>query len=254
MKKLKFGIVGSIASLILVGGLSASIVQASAPETKIYACVTGINGNIIRVKMTPHTCPARTTPIEWSVSGAQGIQGVRGEVGPRGEMGIQGPAGIEGKQGIAGPQGIPGVKGDPGYSYGEALASVDDAGSSVQSFSFGIDGCIGPEFSTFSDRNERYCAKTFRDMSTLSILSVKTAPLNGQKPDARAMYIAAGECPSSFSAFYPLMNANSKKAFLMENASPFKLNNTSEVSCVFMYLNGGYSAQSGMYQVVFATS
>lgn len=254
MLKRKIAVIGSLASLLLVGGLSTSIVQADAPETKIYACVTGVNGNITRVKMTPHICPTRTTPIEWTVSGAQGIQGVRGDVGPRGEAGIQGPSGDRGIQGIAGPQGIPGAKGDPGYSYEEALASVDDDASNVQSVNFGIDGCLGLDFKVFSSGNERYCAKTFTGISSLHILSVRTAPMNGQKPDARAIYLAAVECPSSFGGYNSLMNTTTKKAYLLENASPFKIKTSSEVACVFMYLNGGYQTQSGMYQTVYSTN
>jgi hypothetical protein len=282
VKKFKFGIVGSIASLILVGGLSASIVQAAAPETKIYACVTGINGNIIRVKMTPHTCPARTTPIEWSVSGAQGIQGVRGEAGPRGEMGIQGPAGlegkqgiagpkgiqgatgdtgpqgpegIEGKQGIAGPQGIQGAKGDPGYSYEEALASVDDETSKVQSVSFGSGGCVGAGFKLYSAYGNQFiCAKTFHELSTLNILSVRTAPSNGAKPDARAIYVAPVECPNSMDGLSSYMTTQNLKGFLVDNASPFRISNASSVSCVFMFIHVGYQAQSGMYQVVYSAN
>lgn len=241
MQKVKFAVIGSIAALVVIGGLSSAIVQAAPPESKIYGCVTGVNGNITRVKVVPHTCPAGTTPIEWAVAGSQGLQGSKGDAG------IQGPAGEPG------PQGEQGLKGEPGYSYEQALASVDDADSKVQSVMFGADGCVGLDFKRYSAYgNQSICAKTFRGLSTLNVLSVKAAPMNGQKPDARAIYIEPRECPNTWEGFN--MTSGNVKGFLIEDVEPFKLKNSSEVSCVYMYLHSGYTAQGGMYQLVYSTN
>jgi hypothetical protein len=267
MIKSKYVISGLVAAAIGIFSLSSATGLPASPETKIYACVTGVNGNIINVKMVPHTCPPRSTPIVWTVEGSQGPQGQTGATGPqgiigpqgvqglKGEVGPQGQTGATGPQGIIGPQGLQGLKGDPGYSYQEALASVDENGSNVQSVSFGSLGCVGSGFVKYTyNGNQFICSKTFRNLSTFSILSVKAAPSNGTKPDARAIYVAPVECPSTFDGYNPITNSANLKSFLIEDAAPFKLRNSSELACVFMYLHSGYQAQSGMYQTVFSTN
>jgi len=63
----------------------------------IYACVTGINGNITKVSNQPHTCPKNTTPISWNMTG------------PKGDQGLQGIQGLQGLKGDTGPQGLQGI-------------------------------------------------------------------------------------------------------------------------------------------------
>jgi hypothetical protein len=244
MSKRKIVVIGSIASLLLVGGLSSALVQASVQETKIYGCVTAVNGNITQVKMIPHSCPPRTTPIEWSVSGSQTSQG------PKGDTGEQGPAGEPGAQGPRGE------KGEPGYSYEEALASVDDADSNVHSVMFGGDGCLGPNFiryagDTFKGTgSESICARTIHNLASLKVLSVKSAPSVGRNPDAMKIYLAPGGCPNTFESLKMLKTERNLKGYLIHNALPFKWGNSSEVSCLFMFAYG----DEGMYQVVYSTN
>jgi hypothetical protein len=241
VQKFKFVIFGSIAALVVIGGLSSVIVQAAPPESKIYGCVTGVNGNITQVKMTPHTCPAKSTPIEWSVGNSEASQG------PKGDTGLQGPAGEPGAQGIQG------LKGDPGYSYEEALASIDNADSNVQSVMFGADGCVGPDFIRYAGDpfqgkgSQSICARTFHNLSSFKVLSVKTSPLGG---NAMKIYIAPAGCSNTFESLNLLKTARNLKGYLIENALPFKLVNSSEVSCLFMFAIG----DEGMYQVVYSTN
>lgn len=242
MQKFKFVIFGSIAALVVIGGLSSVIVQAAPPESKIYGCVTGVNGNITQVKMTPHTCPGKSTPIEWSVGNSEPAQG------PKGDTGLQGPAGEPGAQGIQG------LKGDPGYSYDEALASVDDVDSKVQSVMFGGDGCIGPDFKLYRDNSSLICATTFRDVANVNILSVKASTFQGAPSNARAIFIAPVECPSSYRDFSELRTTRNAKGFLIDNSSPFKISNDSEVACVFMLSTSAGGNDAGMYQVVYSTN
>jgi len=77
----------------------------------IYACVTGVNGNITKVSNQPHSCPKNTTPISWNM------------VGPKGDQGLQGIQGLEGLQGPKGDQGLQGVQGLQGPK-GDSTASV----------------------------------------------------------------------------------------------------------------------------------
>jgi hypothetical protein len=244
VQKFKFVIFGSIAALVVIGGLSSVIVQAAPPESKIYGCVTGVNGNITQVKMTPHTCPGKSTPIEWSVGNSEPSQG------PKGDTGLQGLAGEPGAQGPRGE------KGEPGYSYEEALASVDDPSAKVQSVMFGAAGCLGPDFKLnisdprFFNYDQLICAKTFQGLSSLNVLSVNTAPWGTTKPEAKAIYIAPGGCPNNFADLNAMRNVSNVKGYLIENASPFKVGNSSETSCVFMHAQYGV----GMYQVVYSTN
>jgi hypothetical protein len=78
----------------------------------IYACVTGINGNIVKVSNTQKTCPRGTTPISWNMVGPQGIQGIPGTAvakGDKGDKGDQGLQGLKGDQGLDGKEGAPGL-------------------------------------------------------------------------------------------------------------------------------------------------
>jgi len=66
--------------------------------------------------LTSHqtTCPDGMTPIQWNVTGPQGVPGPQGIQGPKGDTGATGAVGATGPQGIPGPQGIQGPKGDTG--------------------------------------------------------------------------------------------------------------------------------------------
>jgi len=248
MSKKIFIVSASVFALLLGGGLMAAAGQDSPSEPVLYACVSQAQGIVSSIRSTPHNCSPKASPISWSLQGKQGIQGV---AGPTGADGPAGPEGPHGAQGPAGPQGPQGEKGEPGYSYEEALASVDNPNSNVETVFFGIDGCFGAGFQVYSSYSSRICAKTFHHLNSLDILSVKTSPSNGVKPDARLLSLAAGECPSSYSAVESMWS-NNKKALLIEDSSPFKLNVESETTCAIMYLHGGYQAESGAYQIVYS--
>jgi len=100
-EKLAFAVVAALA--MSSGGFAvAQSVNNVSSDQVIYACVTGVNGNIVRVSNTRKTCPRGTTPIQWNA------------VGPRGEQGLPGSAVAKGDKGDTGPQGVQGLKGDPG--------------------------------------------------------------------------------------------------------------------------------------------
>ncbi len=89
----------------------------------IYACVTGVNGNITKVSNVQKTCPRGTTPISWNASGPKGDQGATGLNGPKGEAGAQGTKGDSGEIGPVGPQGLRGPSGLA--AAGPQLAIID---------------------------------------------------------------------------------------------------------------------------------
>jgi len=95
-EKLAFAVLGIFA---LSGGsyaLAAYQDNFVSSDQIIYACVTGINGNITKVSNFAHTCPRGTTPISWNMvgpkgdQGAQGAQGLAGTPGQKGEQGLTG--------------------------------------------------------------------------------------------------------------------------------------------------------------------
>lgn len=101
-KKQKLAI-GIVATLALSGGgfsFAQSVNNVNSSQV-IYACVTGVNGNIVRVSNVPRTCPRGTTPISWNTSGPKGDQGQRGETGPQGPKGANGNSGAASSSGIS---------------------------------------------------------------------------------------------------------------------------------------------------------
>lgn len=104
-----------IAVFFTAAGLTtAGFAIASAPNLVdntrvIYACVTGVNGNIVKVSNVPKTCPKGTTPISWNATGPRGNQGESGHQGITGPMGPMGPQGVQGERGAAGPEGPRGL-------------------------------------------------------------------------------------------------------------------------------------------------
>jgi len=91
-EKLAFAVVAALAMTSGGFAFGQSVNNVSSDQV-IYACVTGVNGNITKVSNTPKTCPKGTTPISWNM------------VGPKGDQGLQGPKGDQGTRGLKGEQG-----------------------------------------------------------------------------------------------------------------------------------------------------
>lgn len=107
-EKLAFAVV---AALAMSGGgfaIAQSVNNVSSDQV-IYACVTGINGNIVKVSNTRKTCPRGTTPIQWNAVGPKGEQGLPGSAVAKGDKGDTGARGPQGDQGIQGSNGKDGV-------------------------------------------------------------------------------------------------------------------------------------------------
>ncbi len=96
-EKLAFAVVAALAMTSGGFAFGQSVNNVSSDQV-IYACVTGVNGNITKVSNTPKTCPRGTSPISWNMvgpKGDQGLQGVQGEQGLRGATGPIGSLGWE---------------------------------------------------------------------------------------------------------------------------------------------------------------
>lgn len=87
-EKLAFAVVAALAMTSGGFALGQSSNSVSSDQV-IYACVTGVNGNITKVSNTPKICPKGTTPISWNMIGP------KGDVGPQGPRGAEGPAGSQ---------------------------------------------------------------------------------------------------------------------------------------------------------------
>lgn len=103
-KREKIVLAVAVALAMTSSGLAfGSATTNSSSDQVIYACVTGVNGNIVKVSSTQKTCPRGTTPISWNMVGPKGDTGATGEKGQKGD---------QGEQGIPGDGG--GVNSDPG--------------------------------------------------------------------------------------------------------------------------------------------
>ena len=259
MSKKSIFAASAISLLLIAGGLSAAAGQDNSSGSKVYGCVTSLNGNIVFVKTTPHTCPAKTTPISWSLDLAQGPQGIAGAQGPQGlpgATGAKGDAGPQGAQGPAGPQGLQGLKGDSGYSYEQALASVNDPDSPVKSVYFGSFLCLGAAFQSVNYSNrDYYCYLPLQNVNSLQILSVKGSITgSGYYPEPKILYISEGVCPSTMSAFDALKNPNNAKTILISDQKPVKLTIGVSDACMFMFSRMDTTGSNNPYQIIYSTN
>jgi len=90
-EKLAFAVVAALAMTSGGFAFGQSVNNVSSDQV-IYACVTGVNGNITKVSNTPKTCPKGTSPISWNMVGPKGDQGIRGLQGDKGNQGERGGA------------------------------------------------------------------------------------------------------------------------------------------------------------------
>jgi hypothetical protein len=99
-KKEKLAFAFVVALAMTSGGFAfGQSVNNVSSDQVIYACVTGVNGNITKVSNTPKTCPKGTTPISWNMVGPQGVQGMPGTAGMKGDKGETGAQGLAGASG-----------------------------------------------------------------------------------------------------------------------------------------------------------
>ena len=231
-----------VLAAVLIGGLFSPS-QADQAGQVIYACTTPKNATVMRVSTTPVSCPAGTTPIQWGA----------GSIGPKGDKGDQGDTGLPGLQGPKGD------KGDPGYSYEEALAAVNDSSSDSKSLMFGSShrsgaACLGEGFTMWSNYNTYYCYRSFESVNKINFLSVDSASYNGLLPDAAAVYVMSGACPSKHDDYFVFERDNRPAAYLIKGQGPYSLEMPSSTSCIFTSFNLGYQSESGMYQVIYSAT
>ena len=278
-------VIASLATLLLTGGgfaIGQPFYSVNTNQT-IYACVTGINGNIVKASNNPLTCPKGATPISWNtvgpkgetgatgpqgLKGDQGIQGVKGDKGDRGETGATGPQGLKGDQGIqglkgdkgdtgatgdAGPQGS---KGDTGYSYEQALASVNDPSSGTFVMYAANSQCAGAGVSSFyyTDPNNSFvgCGKTISNAKVISLLSVVSSPSNNttnMSPswDFQPLYILSGTCPTTELNWKTAFSGAKPALYLINNSKPITVAVSSSNVCLATN-STGYSVG---YQIIF---
>ena len=104
--------VASASTALVVGVAYAALPYAGADNNTIKGCYSP-GGNLKVLTPAEPTCSKGYTPIEWNVTGPQGLQGPQG---PQGEPGPQGP---EGPAGAAAT--------NPAYTnYGDGLRSIGE--------------------------------------------------------------------------------------------------------------------------------
>lgn len=113
----------AIGTVSLSGGYALASGQVTfMPNQTIYACVTGVNGNITKVSNFERSCPKGTSAINWNSAGPKGDQGIRG------------------------------LKGDPGTGVNQNAHMENDLGQSP--------GAIVPGFGSVQPSSEEYYANS----------------------------------------------------------------------------------------------
>jgi hypothetical protein len=114
-KRVAYTVALASAAMAVAGVAYAALPYSGANDKTVEACYS-TGGNVKVLTPAEPTCPKGYTPIEWNVTGPQGLQGLQG---PQGERGPQGP---EGPQGPAGASAT-----NPAYTnYGDGLRSIGE--------------------------------------------------------------------------------------------------------------------------------
>lgn len=134
-------LMAAVAGLYL--GLAVPAIHAHGGDpTKIHSCVNNNSGEV-KVVSQNATCLNNWTPVDWSISGAQGPKGDKGDQGLQGAKGDQGLQGDKGDQGLAGLQGLKGDQGNPGAAGSQGLKG--DRGDKGDQGLVGLQGAKGDQ-------------------------------------------------------------------------------------------------------------
>ncbi len=174
-EKLAFAVVAALAMTSGGFAFGQSVNNVSSDQI-IYACVTGVNGNITKVSNTPKTCPKGTTPISWNAAGPKGDQGIQGSPGAKGEKGDPGSSAISNlpqtfvvntKTGLKYP-----VFNTP-YGLGVVIDNIVYGYSGNPNFPLGILGGGGGAYfyTTSNCSGQRYRVGTAREFAGLPLVS-----------------------------------------------------------------------------------
>lgn len=91
-RRLAYSVVFGCAALLVVGVAYAALPFSGANDNTISGCYS-TGGNLKVLTPSEPTCPKGYTPIQWNVSGPQGLQGPQGPQVPRARRGPQAPLG-----------------------------------------------------------------------------------------------------------------------------------------------------------------
>lgn len=87
-RRLAYSVVFGCAALLVVGVAYAALPFSGANDNTISGCYS-TGGNLKVLTPSEPTCPKGYTPIQWNVSGPQGLQGPQGPQGPPGPAGAR---------------------------------------------------------------------------------------------------------------------------------------------------------------------
>jgi collagen triple helix repeat protein len=99
-RKLSLVLIATVLSTLFGGALATAYAGTTGI---IHACV---KDGQLRILNANQTCKAKETPLDWNISGPQGLKGDKGDPGQQGPQGIPG---LQGDKGDTGPQGAPGL-------------------------------------------------------------------------------------------------------------------------------------------------
>lgn len=229
-EKLAFAVV---AALSMSGGgfaVAQSVNNVSSNQV-VYSCVNNSTGVLSLISTKSVNCPKGTTSMPLN------------KQGPKGDAGLQGP------------------KGDAGFSYGEALASVNDQNSNVKTFFTGevpsgdrFGTCINSTLwmSFINNTRAAGCQMNLVGVKKISILSVKA--VNENLTAGQIMYLLPSQClGGSFEWMTDSYLRDKAVGFLVSGGAPFSISVEAESAClVTRYFT--QSGQNTAFQVVYSTN
>lgn len=210
-KTAKVGL-ASLVTLVLTGGgfaVGQSINNVTSDQV-IYACVTGINGNITKVSNTPKVCPKGSTPISWNMVGPKGDVGDKGSKGEQGAQGLPGSDALTVGAKLTSPNGL------------QVLRIVSFNGLNVVSlndkyWSIDANGVLGPVGTVTDSTQQLFQSSDCSGPAYISQLGTETSGIgdnfvfgttkNGMKPNG--LLYTAHKVDVSLSDIHSIRNVDS---------------------------------------------
>jgi hypothetical protein len=212
-------VIGAVIGLVLASsGIAIAQVGSEDSSTQvIYGCVTGLNGNIVKVSNVAHACPKNTTAINWNV------------VGPKGD------------------QGIPGPKGEAASAPSPEIPIINSP--SIQSWVMqsGFDRdrdfiCLGGT-PLVHGGYPKFCYKTIYGQNLLTFLDIEVQ----SSPSSEPFYVLDSACPQSIDQIWSETQSRGAAGWLVSGAKPFSYQLSTPESC-FVIMQP-YNNDSGMFHI-----
>jgi hypothetical protein len=229
-------VVAIVSGLVLAGsGIAIAQVGSGDSNTQvIYGCVTGLNGNIVKVSNVAHACPKNTTAISWNVVGPKGDQGIPGPKGEAASVPTPDPVFLNDSQSSS-------------WVMQAGMATLHILSVSPrENRNYRCVGGEGMEFRSggFSWVDSAACSRNMSGVKKITFLDVTTS--NNPNHEVLNFYVLPSICPLTESEMRSALTDNEPAGFLVPDSKPFTYNVVSEQSCLVLMTT---TWNSDFYQV-----